>query len=213
MRDIIFDFDGTIIDSRECIFGLYRRLFGELGLPVPEEEVMRKFIGPPVEFVITRYLPEERRAAACARFREMYGEVDLKKANKLFDGTTEMLDSLVGSGKRLFIATTKNERSAKIIAETLGIKKYFCGIYGSRYELNRLTKRLVIEAAMTENGIDAKDTVLIGDTHFDAEGAQEAGIPVAIVKYGFGEEEELAKYNVAAYFDTPQSVAEYYKNK
>lgn len=213
MRDILFDLDGTLIDSRECIFTLYRRLFGELGLPVPEEQVMRKFIGPPIDLVITGFLPEEQRSAACARFREMYAEIDLKKANRLFDGTVDMLETLTKCGKRLFIATTKNEKSAKRVVKELGIEKYFCGVYGSRNDINRLTKQLVIKAAVEENGIDTKDTVLIGDTHYDAEGAKKAGIPVAIVRYGFGEETELEKYKIERYFDTPQSVAEYYKDR
>ena len=46
---IIFDFDGTLIDSRECIYGIYRKLFAELGIAEPEESEMKKFIGPPVE--------------------------------------------------------------------------------------------------------------------------------------------------------------------
>lgn len=210
MRDIIFDLDGTLIDSRECIFGIYKKLFGELGIPIPAESVMKKFIGPPVEFVIKDYLPEDKRAAACERFRTLYREIDLKTANKLFDGVYEMLNTLFLGGKRLFIASTKNESMAIKVCSLLGIDKFFTGIYGSRYELGRLTKRLVLDAVIEENGIDKGKTVLIGDTHFDAEGATESGIPVAIVRYGFGEETELRKYKVAAYFDTPEQVASFY---
>ena len=213
MKDIIFDFDGTLIDSRECIYGIDRKLFAELGIAEPEESEMKKFIGPPVEYAMEKYLDEPARSKACARFREMYRDVNLKEANKLYDGAEEMLRVLKESGKRLFIATTKNEEMAKKIAGILGIEKYFNGIYGSRFEIKRLTKRLVIDAVTEENGIDKSDTVLIGDTSFDAEGAKEAGIPVAIVRYGFGDEDELKKYDVKAYFDTPGSVAEYYKNK
>lgn len=213
MKDIIFDLDGTLIDSSECIFGIYRALFGELGIPVPSDDVLRTYIGPPVEYVIKDYLPEEQRASACERFRELYKKIDLKKANVLFEGTAEMLEKIQKSGKRLFVGSTKNEKTANLVCELLGIKKYFTAIYGSRFEIGRLTKQQVLEAIINDFGIDKTDAVLIGDTHFDAEGAQSEGIAVDIVKFGFGDEKKLANFDIKNYFETSSDVAEYYSRR
>lgn len=206
MKDIIFDFDGTIIDSSECIYAIYKTLFTEKGIDIPCEDVMRTFIGPPIEYVIKDYVEEKEIAATSARFRELYNNVDLKKANKLYDGIEELLKRLKNSGKRLFVATTKNEVFGNKIAEILGIKKYFNAIYGSRFEINRLTKSGVIEDLCRDYDVKKNDCILVGDTHFDAEGAREAKIPVAIVNYGFGDMEKLKTYDIEFYADTPSEV-------
>lgn len=213
MRDIIFDFDGTIIDSSECIYSIYKTLFKEKGLEIPPDDKMKTFIGPPIEYVIKDYVEPNEIANTSARFRELYNNVDLKRANKLYDGIEELLERLKNSGKRLFVATTKNEIFANKIAEILGIKKYFNAIYGSRFEINRLTKSGVIEDLCKDFAIKKDDCILIGDTHFDAEGAKEAKIPVAMVNYGFGDREKLKTYDIEFYADTPSEVGEIILNK
>ena len=209
MRDVLFDLDGTLINSKPCIFSIYRKLFAELGISTPPEETMNTFIGPPVEAVITRYVKQADVTSACVRFRELYKLEDLSKTNSLYDGVKEMLATLYDGGKRLFIASTKNEYNANRIPEIFGVKKYFTAIYGSRSEIGRLSKAQVLEDLCRDNGIAKDDAVLVGDTHFDAEGAAECGLPVVIVNYGFGDRQKLKAYDVKAYFDTPMDVAAY----
>ena len=211
MRDVQFDLDGTLINSQKCIFAIYEKLFAELGVPLPPEKVMNTFIGPPVENVVKDYVPAEKVAPTCVRFRELYKRQDLQSTNELYEGVEEMLEILFNAGKRLFIASTKNEYYADKIPEIFGIKKYFTAIYGSRSEIGRLSKQQVLEDLYRDHGIDKTDSVLVGDTHYDAEGATAFGIPTAIVKYGFGDEQKLKNYEIVAYFDTPKDVANAYK--
>ena len=206
MKNIIFDFDGTVIDSSECIFGIYKKLFAELGLKQPSANILRSFIGPPIEYVIKDYVDESKVEETAARFRELYKAEDLKSANKLYKGIPQLLEMLVLAGKRLFIATTKNENTAIKIAELLNVKKYFIGICGSRFDINRLTKYDVIDTLCNTFDIDKNDCIMIGDTHFDAEGASIANIPVAIVNYGFGDEEKLSKYKIVFRADTTEEL-------
>ena len=208
MKNIIFDFDGTIIDSSECIFEIYKKLFAEIGFSEPSANILRSFIGPPIEYVIKDYVKENEVEKTATRFRELYKESDLRTANKLYPGIPEMLDKLCHRGKRLFIATTKNENTALKIAKLLEIEKYFTGIYGSRFDINRLTKYEVIDTLCKDFNIDKTDCIMIGDTHYDAEGASLAGIPIAIVNYGFGSEELLSKYKIEFRANTTWELAE-----
>lgn len=206
MRDIIFDLDGTIVDSSECIFSVYTMLLKEIGVPKPDAKTMRSFIGPPIELTIGDYVEKDKIPAMCTRFREIYKTLDLSKVNKLYDGITELFDKLLNAGKRLFIATSKNEPVAKKLCDSFDITKYFTAIYGSRHEIGRLTKLDVLEQLLDDYNVSKTDCVLVGDTHYDAEGANQADIPVAIVKYGFGDEEKLKEFNVLFYAGTPLEV-------
>ena len=208
-KNVLFDLDGTIIDSSECIFAIYRNLFAEYGIPNPAESVLRTYIGPPVEYVLKGYFDdEEERKKAADRFRELYGKIDLRSANKLYPGIVEAIASLKKSGKKLFIASTKNEKTANKVLDLIGISRYFDGIYGSRYEINRLKKVQVIEAIINDFHLKKEESVLIGDTHFDAEGALMANIPVIIVKYGFADFEKLKEYPVVKCLDSTREIAE-----
>lgn len=214
MTDVIFDLDGTLIDSHECIFVIYEKLFTELGIQFPPLETMYTYIGPSVETVMGKYLPPEEAPKACARFRALYEQVDLTKTNRLYDGVKEMLRTLQQDGYRLFIASTKNEHKANLIPGLLGIKNYFTGIFGSRDEIGRTTKRQVLDDLCKAYTIDKKNALLIGDTHYDAEGAKQAGIDVVIVEYGFGDLPKIKKeYDVAYFAKTPGDVVEYVRNR
>lgn len=203
----MFDLDGTIIDSSECIYAVYSRLFNELGMSDPPVEVKRTFIGPPVETVMKNYVPQDELSDVVRRFRTLYEYVDLKRTNRVYDGVEEMLNVLKGKGKRLFIASTKNEPKAKEIIRLHGLEKYFNGVYGSRDDIGRSSKLDVLKAIEKNENVDKNDCLLIGDTHYDAEGAIEFGIPVAIVTYGFGQPEKIAAYPVYMTFATPRDVA------
>lgn len=195
MLHLIFDLDGTLLNSSECIMGVYKKLFQELNLPTPDISVLRSFIGPPIEHVIKDYVKEEDIKATCTHFREVYKTFDLGKVNSLYDGVETLLKSL-SKDYKLYLATTKNEFTAKKILDIFNISQYFTGAFGSRHDLNRLHKVQVLEELINTYGIDKNECILIGDTHYDAEGAFLANIPVCIVNYGFGIEEELAKYDI-----------------
>lgn len=212
MIDVIFDLDGTLIDSHECIFGIYEKLFKEMGLKLPEEKVLRTFIGPPVEEVMKRYASQDGLKSACDRFRALYQKVDLKETNKLYQGVKEMLETLYKDGYRLFIGSTKNEEKANLIPEILGIRRFFTAVYGSRDEIGRISKTQVLNELCKDYSINKENAVLIGDTHFDAEGAKEAGINVAIVKYGFGDMQKLKEFDVKFYAESPRQVVEYIRS-
>ena len=90
IKNVLFDLDGTLIDSSKCIYTVYEQLFSELGLEMPPQEERRKLIGPPVETTMKRILTDGFMEAA-DRFRAIYLTVDLSATNALYDGMTEAL--------------------------------------------------------------------------------------------------------------------------
>ncbi|MGN1042927.1 MAG: HAD family hydrolase [Christensenellales bacterium] len=205
IKDVLFDLDGTLIDSSECIYSVYSALFKEMGIRMPVGKERRKLIGPPVERTLKNFTNLDPTHYG-KRFREIYSTVDLKKTNRLYDGIEETLRSLSDEGYRLFTATSKAEKFAVKILDYLGADGFFTAIYGSRYELNRTEKKDVIEDLVADFGLKKEDCILIGDTVFDVEGAKNAGIKVAIVKYGFGEEEDFCANDVEFFADSPMDI-------
>ena len=77
IKNVLFDLDGTIIDSSRCIYYVYGELFKELGVPMPEGSAKRRFIGPPTETALAKYVDKDKLSATSNRFREIYTTVDL----------------------------------------------------------------------------------------------------------------------------------------
>lgn len=176
-----------------------------MNLPMPEGRARRRLIGPPVETTLRRYTNDDPLPYG-NRFRQIYSTVDLAATNKLYDGIKELLGSLSRADYRLFIATSKAENFAVSILNYLGVAKYFCGIYGSRYDLGRFTKSLVLQAVIDDFGLDKSECILVGDTVYDAEGAEEVGIAMGVASYGFGEKEDFMNKKTVFFADTPAKI-------
>lgn len=205
-KNLLFDLDGTLIDSSRCIYAVYTDLFNELNLPVPPEDIMRGFIGPPIEEIIGQYYDGDT-AATARRFRELYKKVDLDENNRVYDGVYEMLGTLKNSGFSLHIATTKNALFANRILDIKNLTGYFDAIQGSCAAEGIIGKTDVLNAIFN-TGVKKEDSLLIGDTGFDAQGAKRAGVRVAIVTYGFGDLSDFDGYDIEWFADSPAAVTD-----
>ena len=205
IKNVIFDLDGTVIDSSECIYKVYSSLFREMKIPMPDGRSRRRLIGPPVETTLSGYIKTDPSPYG-KRFREIYSTVDLKSTNRLYEGIPELLETLTEDGYRLFIATSKAENFAVKILTYLNVNDYFTAIYGSRYELDRTSKSRVLQAVIDDYGLNKEECILIGDTKFDYVGATEVGVRTGVVTYGFGEKEDFDEGKIAFFADTPYDV-------
>lgn len=207
LKNLLFDLDGTIIDSKQCIFLVYKTLFAEMGITPPEDKELEKFIGPPVEEMLKRYVEESQVKGYVDRFRELYKNVDLFATNFPYDGIEDVLRALSGKYK-LFVTTTKNEPLAKAILEGFNLNKYFVGIYGSMSSIGRVEKSDVINEAISDNNLLKEESLLIGDTIFDVEGAESAGVNVALVTYGYGVETDFIGKKIEFYAHLVKEIIE-----
>ena len=205
---ILFDLDGTIIDSEPGILASVRYALGKMGLPEPDYPVLRKFIGPPLRDSFRDYCGLSARQAeeAVRLYREWYGPKG-KLDCRVYPGVPELLAALCRAGKTLALATSKPEGFAGDILRHFRLDRYFSFIGGAVLDGSRDTKTEVLRYVLARFPEAAPaETVLVGDTRFDMEGAQAAGIGGVGVLYGFGSREELEQGGALALAGTAEEL-------
>ena len=190
--NIIFDLDGTISDSSEGIFANFREFFRIYNLPDLPDETLKKFIGPPTEETLSKFLEPEKVPEAVRLYRKIYKEKNILK-NRMFDGIDSLMKYLKDKGHTLYVATTKEQKSSEIIIENFGLTKYLSGIYGADIDKNIHTKTDVLNKLFNDTGANKDDSILIGDTLYDVDGAEETGIKVGVALWGFCPKEKIQK--------------------
>jgi phosphoglycolate phosphatase len=191
-RNILFDLDGTLTDSKEGIVNAILHAVRRMNLLEHNPEELVSFIGPPLKgSFIQRYrLSEAEAKEALALYREYYS-VQGKYENKIYPGIRELLRVLNDMGQMLFIATSKPTLYSRQIAEHFSIDIYFRDIVGSHMDHTRTGKPEIIRHILEEYQLGAPETIMIGDRGNDLAGARECGVKSVAVSYGFGDPEEF----------------------
>ena len=109
----------------------------------------------------------------------------------MFDGIDSLMKYLKDKGHTLYVATTKEQKSSEIIIENFGLTKYLSGIYGADIDKNIHTKTDVLNKLFNDTGANKDDSILIGDTLYDVDGAEETGIKVGVALWGFCPKEKF----------------------
>ena len=181
---VIFDLDGTLLDTSPGVLGSVRYAEKILNLKPIAEEELYEFVGPPPKNMYLKKYNlsyEDAMRATCAHRK--YGmEKAIYEAEK-YEGMEEVLRELKRSNIILAVATLKKQRIAETILENFGIKEYFDIITGMNDE-ETLTKKITIEKAMRTTGVSS--ALMVGDSTYDYYGATEARVDFVGVLYGFG---------------------------
>lgn len=185
-RGIIFDLDGTLLDTAEGVLASVRYTTDAMGYLPLSDEVMHTFIGPPVKrSLIAAYgISEAEADRATEIFRDRYKNTDLFKAHP-YPGIMELLPRLKQKGFLMGVATLKREDYACTLLEHFGIDRYCDSICGSDFA-SQMQKKDVLSKCLAALELPPKKALLIGDTASDGDGAGEAGVPFLAVTYGFG---------------------------
>ncbi len=192
IRAVLFDLDGTILDSKPGIFRSLTYALDSLSLPIPPETELMGFLGPPLPmgFEHVCRVPRESVSEAVRLYREYYNGGGKFEA-AIYDGVKEVLTSLRERGIRTCITTSKPQVFARQILEHFGISSLFDGIYGSELDGSRSHKAEVMRFCMEQQGIEPAQAILVGDRYFDVDGAKTFSMPCVGVLYGYGTLEEL----------------------
>lgn len=193
---ILFDLDGTIADSAPGITSSLGYMFEKLGRPVPSEEELRAWVGPPIldSFRDLAGMDQVESAQALAIYRQHYlanGGSDVP----IYPGIAALLRSIHRAGIPLALATSKPEFAASLILDHGNITQYFRVISGSSIDEIRSAKSDIVAEALTRFRMikaDVSNPVMVGDRFYDVDGAQDNGIPAIFVEWGYGAQEESA---------------------
>ncbi|MDB5175799.1 MAG: hydrolase, family [Candidatus Saccharibacteria bacterium] len=189
---ILFDIDGTLCDPGDSIIESARFALAKLGIEETDEQALRRFVGPPLEYAFKDYydFDEDTTKKAVTLFREKL-QSDGIKLYKAYDGVTELLDELLRAGKTVAVVTSKINHIARAALESTGIAKYF-EVVGSQQPDEVVKKEVVLSRVLSELGVtDKSSVVMIGDRMHDIEAAKEYGIDSIGVLWGYGSLEEL----------------------
>ena len=204
---ILFDLDGTIVDSAPGITATLAWTFEQMGLPIPTPAELVAYVGPPImdSFRDLAHLDLARSHEALQIYKARYIVTGVFDAT-VYPGVPEVLRAIHESGIPLSLATSKPETPATLILEHYDLLKYFDIITGASDDEKRSAKADVVAEALkrlTAFGADISRPVLVGDREHDVHGAAEHDVPTIFVRWGYGApHEEVGTIGVAA--DAPQ---------
>lgn len=205
---ILFDLDGTLTDSAPGILNSVRYACRKMGLPLPAEATLCRFLGPPLvdSFRDLVGLSPAEADRAVAAFREYFPEKGIFE-NEVYPGIPAMLADLHRRGCKLILATSKPEEFARRIMEHFDLAQYFTAICGATMDETRTDKAEVIAYALdTARITDKTGVVMVGDREHDVLGAKKNALPCIGALYGYGTREELSAAGAAAIADTVEDL-------
>ena len=184
-KAILFDLDGTITDSGEGIMNCAELALRHFGLPVPDRNTMRVFVGPPLDESFMKFgVHPDQTDEAIRVFRSRYTTVG-KFENFPYPGVEALLSGLKALGHKLYIATSKPENMAIEVLEHFGLAKYFDLICGATLDGSRSKKADIITYLLEKTG-SISSAIMVGDTAHDVLGAKAHSLPAIGVTWGYG---------------------------
>ena len=208
---IIFDVDGTLLDSYPGITKGAQYALKHFGVDIEDASQLKHFVGPPLEETFYKDFGFEGETlhAIIDKFREYFQSEGFKQQSP-YPGTIELVKELCKIGVKVAIATSKPEKFAKIIIGGYGILDCFSGFAGSTLDRSRVHKNDVLEHLIRElNDKDLDGMLMVGDREHDLMAAQKCGIDSVGVLYGYGSREELEEYNPTFLADDVVSLREF----
>ncbi|MGN0729754.1 HAD hydrolase-like protein [Treponema sp.] len=213
---IFFDFDGTLMDTSRGVFNSFDRVVSHYGLNI-DRAVYSTMIGPPLKesFSKTLGLAESEIQNAMKVYREYYSRDGMFEAD-VYSGIVPLIQALRSGGKKIFVATSKPEEYARQILERKEMLELFDFVGGSDMEeKKRVEKCDVVNYVLESNGISMQKEkcILIGDRHYDVDGAHAAGIKCAGILWGFGSRKEFEDCGADFIFNSPKEIEDFILEK
>lgn len=205
IRLVVFDCDGTLVDGQHAIITAMSDAFRSADLTEPQPEQIRRVVGLPLLEAVARLAPASDPGVHAALGKAYTDAFQRRRQSPdhyepLFPGVLEILDSLLGSGYELGIATGKSRRGLALTLERHGIFKHFTILKTSDDGPGKPSPHMLI-SAMVDTGANPASTVMVGDTVFDIEMARSAAVAAIGVNWGYHEGAELRAAGATAVVD------------
>ncbi len=215
IRGIIFDLDGTLVDTLADLAAAMNRLLRRDGYPVHPVEDYRYFVGRGILNTIRSALPEEEKNRAESYLDEFtaYYETHCLDATRPYPGIPELLEDLWAEGCAAAVVTNKNENLARRIVEVLLPRFPLNFVRGARPGCPmKPDPRSVLETAAAL-GLKPGEIIMAGDSGIDMETARRAGVFPCGVLWGFRDKEELAEAGGRFFASRPREVGDLVKGR
>jgi phosphoglycolate phosphatase len=192
VRGVVFDLDGTLVDSYSAIADSLNRARGAFGLaPLATEEVRRR-VGWGLETLVAELVGSDRVEEGVRLFRERYGEIYATHTTPL-PGAVLTLETLAARGLRLAVASNKPARFSRPMLRGLGMLDALCCVTGPDTVGRAKPDPTMIRHCLDRMGLPPEDSIYVGDMALDVESGARAGLPVVLVASGSCEADELAR--------------------
>ena len=188
MNLLIFDLDGTLIDSKLDLAHAVNATRAHMGLADLPHPLVFSYVGNGAPTLIRKSLgaeASEGQVQEALEFFLAYYHEHMLDHTTLYPGVADTLDILLQSGKRMAVLTNKPVRISKAIVSGLGLEKHFFQIYGGNSFDQKKPHPIGIETLLSETGTGAGNALMIGDSAVDIQTARNAGIKACGVTYGF----------------------------
>jgi len=212
IRSVIFDMDGTLLDTLDMIAECNNKVFKKYGFPERKKEEYRKFVGDGMKTLMLRALPqgtdEETVLKLMKEVLDLYHETGVGSIPP-YDGIIEMLDELVKRDIKISILTNKEHKYAILNAQTILGQYKFEAIIGDRegkplkpapdgvFEISEIT------------GVPLNETVFVGDMKADILTGKNGGVITVGCLWGFGQKEDLEKLGAGILIDHPTELIDF----
>lgn len=193
IKNLIFDFDGTLADTSALIIGTMQKTIEEMGLPKRTDNAIKATIGLRLDKIPTALWPD------LLIDKDLYAEIYRKNFQilketipvKLFPGVKNILRLLKDDGYGLSIATSRTLHSLTDLTNQLGIKEYFSYLLGGDNVVSGKPDPESIYKILQDTGWKYSETMMVGDMKVDIQMGKNAGIKTCGVTYGNGSEESM----------------------
>jgi phosphoglycolate phosphatase len=204
----LFDLDGTLIDSEHGITACVKHALARLDVPAPAHAELRLWIGPPLRYSFAPLLGNDaaRIEAAVEYYHERFNTLGWRE-HEIYPGIEALVEHLLAAGHQLAVVTSKPHRHAAPIIAHLPFGEAFLRLYGPHPDSPHSEKASMIAEALADFECDPADAVMIGDRHFDIDGAVANHVRGIGVLWGFGSRAELEHAGAHAIAATPDELA------
>ena len=193
MRDatLIFDLDGTLVDTAPDLVAATNHVLAGLGLPGISEHALRPLVGHGARFMVEHAigpgaakLSEEERKRLLDRFLDYYTR-NIAVGSRPFEGTVPALERFRGAGAKLAVCTNKTERISRMLLEAIGMSDLFSAVAGrDTFPVFKPHPDHLLGTIGLAGG-DSARAVMVGDSRIDIATAKAAGVPVVAVTFGY----------------------------
>ena len=208
-RCCLFDFDGTVADTGEGIRRSVAYSLERMGFPGLSEEMLSRFIGPPLHDSFVEYcgMTDDEANTAITRYRERYVDIGLYESH-LYPGIAALLRALHQNGTYVAIASGKPQFMLERLAAYYGIDVHLDTIVGVGLDRHSADKRDLILRALPKDE-DPGRSCMVGDRRFDIEAGRALGLDTIGANYGYALPGELAEAGAKVVFDSVKDLSDF----